>query len=155
MSIQIATKVLAKAALLDHRINPTTETVRAWAECFEGQKVWTIEALDSVRAHYSKQNPFPIMPGDVIAYCEKQPVWSSNEHAWWFLEKMSNYPYSDAIASYTGIRFPEIDPPAGQTLEQERAWLKETRRKWVHENRQTLIGAILSNRHNPQRELGA
>lgn len=154
MSIEIATKVLAKAGAHGHHGSATKETVLAWADCFKGQKVWLTEALRAVDEHYRKSR-FPIMPADVIAYCEQQPVWSSNEHAWWFLEKMSEYPYSPAIAQHTGIEFPAIEPPADQTLEEERAWLKETRRKWVHENRQVLIGAILSNRFDRPRELEA
>ncbi|MGX7727571.1 hypothetical protein [Rhodococcus sp. 5G237] len=150
MSIEIATKVLMKARFLDKRIENSDGAILAWAECFQNENVWPLEASQAVAEHYKKENPFPIMPGDVIAYCKKQPVWSSNQHAWDFLQKWAEYPYATVIQEYTGIPWPEIDPPEGMTLQEERAWLKETRRKWVYENKGVLVGAILSQRHRPR-----
>lgn len=151
--IEIAGTVLAKASLLDHRINPTKETIQAWAECFAGEDIWPREALDGVAAHYRKPNPFPLMPGDVLAYCGELPVWSSNEHASQFLGEWIEHPFADVIPTFTGIPWPEVSIPDDVPPTQEQFWLGESRRRWIRENRQRLIGAILSTRHH-SRELG-
>jgi len=146
----IAGAVLAKARLIDQRITATAETIQAWAECFGNAELWPTEALAAVAEHYSRANPYPLMPGDVIEYCRAQPVWSSADHAAQFLEKWSDYPFSEAIAAWSGITPPIETLPTDMTAADERAFHATHLRKWVAKNRDVLIGAILSRRYVPQ-----
>ncbi|MGM5069801.1 hypothetical protein EU244_033805 [Rhodococcus qingshengii] len=149
---QIATSVLAKVKLLDRgRISVTKETIRAWAECFDlaPDGVWPAEALEAVARHYSKPNPFPIFPGDVIDYCAKQPVHSSREHALFFLDQWMKYPYSTVVKDYTGMDFPRIDVPEGLTMQEESKFLEERHREWVRLNLDALLAGIASRKFNP------
>ena len=75
MSIEIAAAVLAEARELDRRIEPTPGTIKAWANCFGLHRVWRAEALEAVHRHYGRANAYPLMPGDVIAHCERQHPW--------------------------------------------------------------------------------
>lgn len=143
MSIEIAAAVLAEARELDRRIEPTPGTIKAWANCFGLHRVWRAEALEAVHRHYGRANAYPLMPGDVIAHCERQHPWSSRDHAGTWLDTMARYPYSPVFEDYTGIRQP--DPPAGASLDDER----DLHRKWIAENRETLIDGIMTRRHRP------
>ncbi len=127
----IAAKVLAKACIFDHRLDPAPQTITAWAEAFaDSRRVWTDEALKAVTNHYSQPNPFPIFPGDVIAYCREQPIWSSPEHAADTLGRLCrDHPHSPAIEEYTGERPPEDDPAA-----------------WWEANRDRLIMATMTRK---------
>lgn len=146
--LDIAGMVLAKAALLDHRIDPTKDAIRAWAECFDlAADIWPRESLDAVCAHYSQRNPFQIMPGDVIDYCRRQPAWSSREHAVDFLDKWANHPYATVIEAYTGIAPPEIDVPDGLGFREEKAFRAEHLRAWMREHLDELADALLARRH--------
>ncbi|MFC9769328.1 hypothetical protein, partial [Rhodococcus jostii] len=82
----IAQIVLAKAKAIDPRMpQPDRVVLAAWADVFEGQKVWAREALDAVSEHYRAEDAPRLMPGHVLAYCRRQPPWSSHEHAQQFL----------------------------------------------------------------------
>ena len=147
---RIAQAVLAKAKAIDPHMPKSDRIVlAAWADVFEGQKIWAREALDAVSEHYRDPEAPRLMPGHVLAYCRDLPPWSSHEHAQEFLTHWAGYPYSDTIERYTGIQWPEVTPPDDMDLKAERAWLAETRLKWVQENLGLLTGAILSQRYNP------
>jgi hypothetical protein len=64
--ITVATQVLAKASLLDARIQATRETIVAWAEVLDPHAIDTRDAFAALAQHYSAANPFPVMPGDVV-----------------------------------------------------------------------------------------
>lgn len=112
---EIASKVLGMAALLDTRIpNYDPAAVKAWAFVFDGHPMYLNEALDAVKAHYAKPNPFPIKPGDVIEHVKKLPVDSSPERMWDEVRKWSQYPYSGRVQALTGIDWePTFPTPEG------------------------------------------
>lgn len=147
-AVEIATKVLAKAAIFDPRIQVTRETIIAWSECFGSHQVWPREALNAVTEHYSKSNPFPLMPGDIIEFCKAQPIWSSNEHARHFLVKWADHPMSTAIADQTGIQPPQPHIPDGLLWPEEKQLRIEALKKWIVDNEGPLVGAILSRQYN-------
>ena len=145
---EIAKMALAMALQLDSGMSADRETAAAWAECFEmAQKVWPTEARRAVVEHYSKPGSWRLTPGDIIAYCEKQPPWSSREHARQFLEMWGGYPYSTVIEAYTGHAWPEVIPPEGLKLTEERAWLVTVRGKWVADNIEMLIGDLVARKY--------
>jgi hypothetical protein len=135
--IDIAKAVLAKAKAIDPRMpQPDRVVLAAWADVFRGQSVWLTEALDGVSEHYRAENPNRLMPGDVIGYCKRQPVWSSRDHAIAFLDIWSRHPYSPVIEDFTGIRPPEIDDRGAY-------------RDWVEAHRERLVDALIARRHEP------
>jgi hypothetical protein len=140
---KIAGDVLSRAALLDPRINVELPVIEAWADLFEGQKVWMDEALKAVNLHYSKPNPFPIMPGDIIAFCANCAPGSSADHANDFLDYWCDYPYAEAIEEVSGIAPPTFTVPDGLTLNERRQHLVKQLTAWVDENRARLVEAIL------------
>jgi hypothetical protein len=144
--IEIAGKVLARAALLDSRIRDSDEIILAWARCFQGQKVWLEEALAAVDHHYQHANPFPLFPGDVIAYCAQCPVYSSADHARHFLEFWAQEPYSETIEAHTGIRPPEIAIPDYVPPSDERQFRVEHLTRWVAANRDQLVAAVMDRK---------
>ncbi|MEU2106448.1 hypothetical protein [Nocardia sp. NPDC019255] len=146
--VSIAGEVLERAALLDPRIKVEPAVIEAWADMFDGQKIWLTEALAAVKHHYLKTNPFPIMPGDVVAFCAEQPVYSSRDHAGEFLTVWSREPYSGVIEAHTGIQPPEIAIPDSLPRDQHRAFLADHLAAWVEANRERLVTAILERRHN-------
>lgn len=145
----IAGEVLTRAYDIDPRIRFTKETVKAWATCFEGVKVFPEEALAAVHHHYNQPNAFVILPGDVIGYCAMCPPYSSAEHATFFLDYWVTYPHSDAIEDQSGIKPPEFPLPAYVTGDSERQYLIEQLTHWVDANRDELVAAILARRFNP------
>lgn len=147
--LKIAADVLVEAKRVDRRLEVDKNTVAAWARCFEGSPVFPTEALDAVYRHYKQQPAFPLMPGDVVAYCEAQPPWSSAEHASAFLDLWVNHPYSSVIEDYAGIRMPHLEIPDSLSRELERQWLVDQISRWVNENRADLVAAILERRHKP------
>ncbi|OOL32609.1 hypothetical protein GQ85_06400 [Rhodococcus rhodochrous] len=144
--VRIAGTVLNEAAAIDHRIrkNITTtkqlqDQIAAWGRVFEKNgKVWPLEALDAVAEHYAKPDAFPIMPGDVIAYCNRQPVTSSPEHVSWFLDVWAQHPWSTAIEQLVGRDVPELSADSYEVADKQR--LVELRRQYISEHRSELIG---------------
>lgn len=148
----VARKVLALAAVLDPRIpDPDAAGLRvqAWADCFRGARdVFEAEALEAVRRHYSKPNPFPIAPGDVIATIKTMPIGSSRERTMAFIARWADYPYSPAIEQLTGMRFtPTYPTPEGihGNVEAEREFHKQELREWIRAHGEQLVQAALAN----------
>lgn len=153
----LAGEVLDLASRLDVRIREAAISaldamVAAWAQCFDGQNVWLSEARDAVIFHYSKSNAFPIMPGDVIAFCARCPVYSSREHASDFLTFWAAHPYSDAIEAHTGVRPPQFNVPEGMSFTDERQFLAERLARWVGDNRRELVDAVMERRYKAVEE---
>lgn len=149
MSIEIATKVIAKAKIVDtrFRVGATDEAqaaqIMGWAEIFDGQPVWLTEALDAVLDHYRKRNAFPIMPGDVIAYCEQQPATSSPEHVAWIINLHIKHPWSSRIQELVGREIPELDPMSYDNRDKE--FLIGKRREWIASNGNALVAEAIEN----------
>ena len=150
--LTIALDVLELAQSLDRRIDATEPIARAWAECFAGQKVWPQEARDAVITHYRKPGAWPIMPGDILAHCAIQPVYSSRDHAKYFLAYWTTEPYSDAIEAHTGIRPPMVEAPEDLRGDERKKYLGEKLTDWVLENHEQLVDAIMERRWNPVTE---
>lgn len=150
--IKIAGRVLEEVSLLDTRIRVSEPVVLAWSRCFEGQDVFLEEAMDAVHRHYQKNNPYPIMPGDVISHCASCPPWSSAQHASAFLDTWAQYPYSTTIADYTGMQAAPLTAPDGLSSDEARKWLIARIAKWVNENRDALIAALIERKHKPVAE---
>ncbi|WP_433597905.1 hypothetical protein ACQPXH_19130 [Nocardia sp. CA-135953] len=144
----LAMDVLEEAHALERgNLKFDAKTVGAWARCFTGQQVWPEEALEAVRVHYQQANAYPIKPGDVIAYCEAQPVWSSPEHVNHFLDTWSQFPYATVIEEHSGIRPPEFEVPDSVPREERRQYLVRELARWINDNRDALVAAILKRRH--------
>jgi hypothetical protein len=143
----IAGRVLKEARYLDNRILIDDDSIAAWGRCFNGQKVFPTEALDAVHTHYRQPNAFPIKPGDIIAHCETQPVWSSVEHVQHFLDDCPRYPYSTAIEDYAGVRPPESDIPDTVPHDQRRQYRADELAEWINTYRDELVTAILNRKH--------
>lgn len=147
---EIAKTVLQRAQAHDPRMMVSLDAARlradAWGTVF-ANKVWPDEAVAAVDAHYSTAGAFPILAGDVVAYCQKQPVWSSEGHVADFLRRAPDYPYSGAIGLYAGIEEPVIDIPAGTPRHREREVLTFGIREWVAKNRDDLTDRIIRTRY--------
>lgn len=147
----VARKVLALAAVLDHRIPDPDAAglrVRAWADCFRGADVFETEALEAVRRHYSRPNPFPIAPGDVIATIKTMPVTSSRERTMAFIARWADYPYSGAIQKLTGLDWqPSYPTPEGVHGDPaaEREFHRRELRHWIATHGEQLVQAALNN----------
>lgn len=156
-SLAIATQVLVKARIVDTRMRlGTTETesdaqIMAWAEIFDGEPVWPKEALDAVAAHYKKSNAFPIMPGDVVDYCKRQPVTSSREHIEWVIDLHVNHPWSQTIQTLVGRPIPQLEPDTDDVDDKPR--LVEKRRAFINEYRGYIVDQIMAN--TGQKEIAA
>lgn len=146
-AIAIAGSVLKEARHFDRNTPVDKDAVIAWGRIFEGQQIWPNEALDAVRNHFRQEVTYPLKPGDVLAYCKRQPVWSSPEHASWALDMWAQYPYSTAIVDYTGIQPPEFQAPERIPDSEIRAWLVERLAEWGNANRDELINAIIRRKH--------
>lgn len=145
---QLAVKVLRYASIRDDRIQFSDAKCLAWAQLFKDQKVWLTEALEAVDKHYRKPNAFPIMAGDVIAYCESQPVYSSADHASQFLAEACRHPYSDWIENHTGVRPPVPEGADALRGDEQKQYLIEKLTDWVLENHDRLVRAILELRYD-------
>ncbi len=147
-SLAIATQVLSKARIVDPRMRlGTTDTesdaqIMAWAEIFDGEPVWPREALDAVAAHYRKGNAFPIMPGDVLAYCKTQPLTSSREHVSWWLDKWAQHPWSTVIEERIGRPIPGLEPDSSDVSDEAR--LIRQRQAYIDKYRDYFIDQILA-----------
>lgn len=152
--VDVARSVLKLAASLDPRMFPAsqelqTERREAWATLFTGH-VWPTEADQAVCDHYRNPRAFPIMPGDVIAYCETQPVWSSREHVQdWILRVGVQNPYSGVIEAYSGISEPVIEIPASIPRDQEKVYLIQKLTEWASPRLDELADAIIAKRYIP------
>lgn len=150
----VARQVIKRAVALDPRFpNPSkpaekAELVDAWESVLDG-KVWPDEAVKAVAVHYGRSNAFPIMPGDVVAYCQAQPAWSSAEHAREFLRKWCQHPYSGAIGMQAGIEEPLFAIPESVVRDDHKKYLIHRLNAWVSENEQMLIDNILEKKLNP------
>jgi hypothetical protein len=155
-AIKLAALVYAKAVAFDHRLPAASEAkLLAWAECFDKSEtgVWPTEALDSVRHHYSKDDAWPMHPGAVVAYCARQPVGSSPEHARYEIHKALERFHLGAInriAELTGVdyldRLKAADNP--DLPEPERSkFLDEQVRKMVLADEAKLIDFALEVNH--------
>lgn len=148
----VAGEVLERAALLDPRIRVDIHVIEAWADLFDGQKVWRTEALAAVKNHYLKTNPFPIMPGDVVAFCANCPVYSSREHASEFLAHWCEFPYSDMITAQSGIQVPAFAIPDSLPREGHKRFLIDNLTGWVQANHERLVDGIMERRWDPVAE---
>lgn len=146
-AIRIAGSVLEAARYSDPNAPIAEEAITAWGHIFDGQPIWPDEALEAVYAHYRQEVAYPIKPGEILAYCKKQPVWSSREHASWALDMWARYPYSTSIADHTGIQPPEFEVPEHIPDGEVRDWLVQQTRAWVDANRAELIDAIIRRKH--------
>jgi len=150
----IAAAVLKLAAQLDARMKPDGQDDHAarkaaWVMVIEG-RVWPTEAEAAVIAHYRNPRAFPIMPGDVIAYCEAQPVWSSIDHARdWIMHSAVQMPYSGAIEAYSGVQEPIIEIPPQIARENHKAYLTEQLTNWAQPRLDELATAIVTKRFQP------
>ncbi|MFC5789689.1 hypothetical protein ACFPPE_07450 [Agromyces tardus] len=145
--IDIASRVLEEARYLDDRIRLDSGTIGAWARCFTGQKVYPTEALEAVHLYYRRPDPYPIKPGDIIAHCEAQPVWSSAEHVNGFLDQWANFPYATVIQDYSGMAAPDSVAPDTVPRDEHRDYLVSQLRAWISANRADLVEAIIRRRH--------
>ncbi|WP_159850241.1 hypothetical protein [Nocardia sp. CY41] len=146
--VHIACDVLEIAERLDRKnIKFDDPTSEAWAYCFAGQPVWPSEARAAVYTHYQQANAFPIKPGDVIAYCKRQPVWSSADHVNDFLNTWSQYPNGRAIEDFSGIPQPDFEAPDDVPREERRDYRIRQLTQWIDDNRSELVAAILQKRH--------
>lgn len=138
--------VMRRAKALDNRLpNFSDDRLDAWHAVLE-DSCWPAEALDAVKAHYAKPNAFQILPGDVVAYCQAQPVWSSVDHAREFLYKWCQHPYSGAIGLQAGIPEPVFTIPAGVPRHEEKKWLTEQLTAWVAAEETDLIKRIIETK---------
>jgi hypothetical protein len=152
--VEIARSVLRIAATCDPRMEPSCQEMHnarreSWATLFAGH-VWPAEAEQAVYDHYRDPRAFPLMPGDVVDYCAKQPVWSSTEHATdWILRVGVRNPYSGAIEAYSGIQEPVIDIPESVPRCQHKTYLIEQLTAWASTRLDELTAAIVAKQFKP------
>lgn len=150
----IARTVLKLAASFDQRLYPVSqefqdERRKAWATLFVG-RVWPEEAEQAVVSHYRNPRAFPILPGDIVAYCDSQPVWSSRDHARdWVMRMGVQNPYSGVIEQYSGIREPIIEIPPEIRREGEKAHLIAKLTEWATPRLDELAEAIVAKKFVP------
>lgn len=152
--VDIARSTLKLAADFDVRMHPGNQEVQndrrqSWALLFNGH-VWPAEAEAAVIEHYRNPRAFPLMPGDVIDYCAKQPVWSSPEHARdWILRVGVRNPYSGAIEAYSGIQEPAITIPESLPRCQHKTYLIQALTEWATPRLDELAAAIVAKQFRP------
>ena len=145
------TKTVFKLAMnYDDRISrPTTERIDAWTDLFAG-KIWPDEAQSAVLDHYATVPCGVLMPGDVIGYCQRQPPWSSIDHATdWILTFGVQNPYSGAIEAYSGIQEPVIAIPESVPRCGEKQYLIEQLSAWAKPRLDELAHAIVAKQFRP------
>jgi len=154
MYVRIAAAVIAEAAGIDTRIRKglanqeaLDRQIESWARVFQGQPIWPREALEAVAEHYRNGDAFPIMPGNILEYCKRQPVWSSPEHAAAWLDWAAENPWTPALEMYVGRPVPGMQPDSYDLADKAR--LVERNRAFVAEHRQALVEAILGTRAAP------
>lgn len=135
--------VMRRAKAFDNRFPDfSDERLDAW-HAMLGDSCWPDEALDGVKAHYSRSNAFPLMPGDVLSFCQAQPPWSSEAHAAEFLRKWCMYPYSGMIGRQSGIQEPVFAIPESVGRHGEKNYLIERLRAWVDLRERELVAGVL------------
>lgn len=150
----VARSVLRLAASLDQRLYPVgqgfqDERRKAWASLFVG-RVWPSEAEQAVVDHYRVAGAFPILPGDVVAFCDRQPVWSSVEHAKdWVMRVGVQNPYSGVIGLYSGVHEPVVEIPVEVGREGEKAFLVAGLSEWAAPRLDMLAEEIVRRRFVP------
>lgn len=151
----IAKNVLKLASDLDSRmVLPPSESalkskIDTWTLILTG-KTWPTEAEAAVIKHYGDPRAFPLLPGDVVDYCQHEPVWSSLEHARdWILRVGVQNPYSGAIEAYSGIQEPVIDIPASVPRTRHKAYLIEQLHAWASPRLDELANAIVEKQFRP------
>lgn len=150
----LAKNVLKLAGALDARMAmPTSRDdqiarVDAWASALKG-RAWPSEAEDAVIEHYRERHTI-LLPGDIVAYCKKQPVWSSVEHARnWIFNVGLREPYSGAIEAYSGISEPKIEIPAGVARDAHKDYLAGKLTEWAVPRIDELAAAIVARKYVP------
>ncbi len=157
----IAKSVLRTAASLDHRIdswfagfdNGTQKLhISTWARVFEN-KTWPQEAVEAVFDHYSKPNAFRIMPGDIVDYCARQPIWSSPDHVISTFRRYAvEQPFSLAFEHYSGVRPPQEVYDVGAA---DRAAASRMVSEWLESNLDEIVASVIKRQTASPRELGA
>ncbi|WP_280265362.1 hypothetical protein [Nocardia wallacei] len=141
--VGIAGKVLELAGDYDSRLEVFPGRIKAWARAFAlAGKVWEKEALEAVDAFYASSR-FTITAADVVAYCEAQPVSSSEDHVNWALDMWIEYPYAMWIEEHTGERPPEVTVPDSVPAEERDAFIVAQHRTWLNENRDRLVALTI------------
>lgn len=145
-AVSIATRVLAKASLLDSRMPVEDETViAAWAEVFEGQAIWLHEALEAVKDFYREQTRDRIMPADVLTRIAAMPLGSnsSDERIKAWLWTWAQHPFALVIQDKSGVETPRWDdPPAGLDNAAVKSWAVRGNIAWMREHLAELIDGI-------------
>lgn len=134
MDVRSMTKtILGRVLLLDPRMPEISSAmIDAWADVFRG-RVWPDEGLAAVREHYSVRGAFVIMAGDIVDYCQRQPPWSSREHATDFVRRLRDYPHTPLIEHYSGETPPGPDEYAS----------------WLDANEQSIVTMIVAMKSRP------
>lgn len=143
---EIASFVLAKAAVLDHRTpQPDELVVEAWAESFVGQPVWMAEALRAVTEHYRQPDPSRLMPGDVLARTRAMQPGpdSSDERLHDFVDTLIRHPFSPLVQQ---VGVPVHTFGGDDEAEQVRAWITEHRTDLVESIRGGDVDARMIER---------
>ncbi|MET9286473.1 hypothetical protein [Nocardia beijingensis] len=141
--VAIAGKVLELAGDYDSRLEVFPGRIKAWARAFAlSGKVWEKEALEAVDAFYASSR-FTITAADVVAYCEAQPVGSSEDHANWVLDTWIEYPTAIWIEEYTGERPPPVTAPDTVSAEERHAYIVEQNKAWLNKNRDRLVALTI------------
>lgn len=151
---ELAKKVLKLAGALDARMampasrDDQIDRVDAWGSALKG-RVWPSEAEDAVIEHYRERRSI-LLPGDVVDYCKRQPVWSSVEHARdWIYRIGLQEPYSGAIEAYSGMQEPRIEIPAEIAREAHKDWLVMKLTEWAVPRIDELAAAIVARKYVP------
>ncbi|CAM4331901.1 hypothetical protein NONI108955_21270 [Nocardia ninae] len=155
-AVDSASRAYAYAAALDPRLpDPDPVRIRAWADVLTGTDVWPDEAVQAVRIYYQRPNPYPIMPGDVIAIVKTLPPNTSEARLRSWFRAWSEYPYSGQIQRITGMCWePTYPTPEGIHGDPaaERAYHVAELKQWVRDNWTTMMRAALA-REIPAKEL--
>lgn len=153
--VDIARAVLSLAKAIDPKMpRPDEAVLLGWAATFQGQRVWIDEARRAVTDFYAHNAERRIMPADVIAFCKRQPVWSSREHVIEFLYSWAEEPLSTVIERHTGIQPPIRTDWDHLPWVQRKPHLIAATKKWIAEHEGELAVAAMTVRHEPL-ELGS
>lgn len=146
----IAKSVLKLALDFDDRMSiPNAARVDAWTSVITG-RVWPREAEAAVCEHYSQIPCGVLLPGHVVDFCARQPVWSSREHAADWIQTVGlAYPYSGAIEAYSGIPEPVIDDVDSVPWDQQRTYLVDKLTDWATSRLDELVDAIVAKQFRP------
>ncbi|WP_433662534.1 hypothetical protein ACQPW1_10470 [Nocardia sp. CA-128927] len=154
--IEAATTAYAAAEALDPAMPPADEMrLAAWADLFSDDDIGPTEALRAVRDYYRQPQRWPIKPGDIIDRVKRMPITSSPERISAFIDRWSDYPYSDAIERITGMRWTLPYPPPPRIDRDDpdaiRDFYRAEFKNWITANRSELERRALA--HGEQLEL--